>query len=153
MAASQPTSTSYGELYSNPASNHFGIADEEVLRGYIIMASLWRATHDPLSVDALHQNILAEFSRPVVAIGVFVADDESRTGRLKLLHGLHSFPRAPGLARDWMVTMGFRGRSLGLTFALLHLTKPSWLSRTTCSCPGLSTEYSNCSARSPGGTC
>jgi hypothetical protein len=92
MTAPPPTATNYGELYSSPACNPFGTEDEAVLRGYLAMDSLWRATHDPLSVEALHQNILADFCRPIGAIGVFVQDDESGTSRLKLPHGIHSFP-------------------------------------------------------------
>jgi hypothetical protein len=114
MAARPPTTTNYGELFSNPAFNHFGTEDEAVLQGYLAMDSLWRATHDPLSVEALHQNILADFCRPIGETGVFVQDEESGTGRIKLIHAIHSFPGAPGLIRDRMVTMGFEGEVSGV---------------------------------------
>jgi hypothetical protein len=45
---------------------------------------------------------------------VFVYDDESGTGRLKLLHGLHIFPGTPGDSRDWMVNMAFEGDMDGI---------------------------------------
>jgi hypothetical protein len=62
---------------------------------------------------------LADFSRPIGAIGVFVADDESDTGRLTLLRGLHNFPGSPGHSRDRMVTMGFEGDVYGLGICTL----------------------------------
>jgi hypothetical protein len=98
--ALQPTATMYEELYADPTKNQ---ANE-----------FWRSTHNPLTVEALHQNILADFSRPIKDIGVFVDDDESGTGRLKLLHGLHSFPGTPGHSRDRMVTMTFEGDVVGI---------------------------------------
>jgi hypothetical protein len=80
MAAPPPTATTYGELYSNPALNPFGNKAENTLLCFSSVNEVWRSTHEPLSVEALHQNILADFSRPIGAIGVFVADDESGTG-------------------------------------------------------------------------
>jgi hypothetical protein len=47
-------------------------------------------------------------------VGVLVYDDESGTGRLNLLHGLHSFPGTPGYSRDQMVTMAFEGDVAGI---------------------------------------
>jgi hypothetical protein len=40
----------------------------------------------PLTVGKLHQNIMADFSRPIGGIGVFVADKESASGTLQVLH-------------------------------------------------------------------
>jgi hypothetical protein len=80
---------------------------------------IWRSNHNPLSVAKLHQNILADFSRPIGDIGVFVTDDESNTGRLKLLHGLHNFPGSPWHSRDCMVTMGFEGDISGMDICTL----------------------------------
>jgi hypothetical protein len=49
---------------------------------------LWRSMHVvQLTVVALHQNILADFSRPVGVVGLFVQDDASGTGFLKFMHG------------------------------------------------------------------
>jgi hypothetical protein len=77
-------------------------------------------------VESPHQNILADFSRLIGVIGVFVADYESGTDRLKLLHGLQSFPGNPGYSRDRMAIMGFEGEVSGLdictvAFAPTHL--------------------------------
>jgi hypothetical protein len=71
-------------------------------------------THNSLSVEALHQNILADFSPPIGAVGVFVSDKASCSGCLKFLHDLHSFPGAPGHSRERMVTMGYEGDVSGL---------------------------------------
>jgi hypothetical protein len=70
--------------------------------------------HVYLPVAELHQHLLADFSRPIGDIGVFVADDESGTGHLKLLHWLHNFPGSPGRSPDRMATMGFGGDVSGL---------------------------------------
>jgi hypothetical protein len=67
-----------------------------------------------LTVEALHQNILVNFSRPIGAVGVFIYDDESGTGRLKLLHGLHIFLGTPVYSRDQMATMAFTGDGAGI---------------------------------------
>jgi hypothetical protein len=114
MAAILPTATTYEELYSDPANNPFGRDEEVVAVCYSEVNEFWRATSSPLTVDALHQNILADCSRPIGAVGVFVYDDESGIVRLKLLHGLHSFPGTPGDSRDRMVTMAFEGDVAGI---------------------------------------
>jgi hypothetical protein len=95
MAALPPTVTTYGELYADPANNPFGREEESVAAYYTEVNEFWRATHSPLTVEALHQNILADFSRPIGSVGVFVYDDELGTGRLKLLHGLQLYPAPP----------------------------------------------------------
>jgi hypothetical protein len=77
------------------------------------------STHNPLPVAELHQHILADFGRPIGAIGVFVTDDESGTDCLKLLHGQHNFPGSPGHSRDRMVTMGFEGDFYGMDICTL----------------------------------
>jgi hypothetical protein len=107
MAAIPPTATTYEELYSDPANNPFGKEEELVAVCYSEVNDFWRATHSPLTVDALHQNILADFSRPIGAVGNFFYEDESETSRLELLHGLHSSPGTPGYSRDPMMTMAF----------------------------------------------
>jgi hypothetical protein len=114
MAAIPPTATTYEELYSDPANNPFRKEEELVDLCYSEVNKFWRATHSPLTVEALHQNIHADFSRPIGALGVFVYDDESGTGRLKLKHGLHIFPGTPGYSRDRMVTMACEGDVAGI---------------------------------------
>jgi hypothetical protein len=114
MAAIPPTATTYEELYSYPANNPFGQDEEVVAVCYSEVNEFWRATHSPLTVDSLHQNILVDFSLSIGDVGIFVYDDKSGTGRLKLLHGLHSFPGTPGDSRDRMVTMAFEGDVAGI---------------------------------------
>jgi hypothetical protein len=67
-----------------------------------------------MTVEALHQNILTDFSRPVGALGIFVQDKSSATGVLNLVHGVHSFPGAPGQTRDRMTTLAFEGDVSGV---------------------------------------
>jgi hypothetical protein len=115
MAAIPPTATTYDELYSDPSSNSFGKEEDELVAlCYSEVNEFWRPNHSPLTVEALHQNILADFSPLLGAVDVFVYDDASGTGRLKLLHGLHSFPGTPGYSRDRMVTMAFEGDVTGI---------------------------------------
>jgi hypothetical protein len=107
MTALPPTDTTYEELYAYPTKNPFGKEEDLVSLCYSEVNEFWRANHSPLTVEELHQNILADFSRLIGAVGVFVDDDESGTGWLKLMHGLHSFPGTSGHSRDHMVTMAF----------------------------------------------
>jgi hypothetical protein len=116
--------TYYEELYVDRASNPFVTDDKRVILCYSEVNEMWRSTHNnPLSV--LWPNftntfyILADLSRPIGAIGVFVADDESDIGHLKLLHDLHNFPGPPGHSSDRMVTMGFEGDVSGLDICTL----------------------------------
>jgi hypothetical protein len=114
MAALPPTATTYEELYADPTKNPFRKEEVLVAICYSEVNKFWRATHIPLTVEALHQNILAVFSRPIGAVGVFVDDDESGTDRLKLVNGLHSFPGTPGRSHEHMVTMAFEGGVAGI---------------------------------------
>jgi hypothetical protein len=57
-------------------------------------------------------------------------DDESGIGRLKLMHGLHSFPGTPGHSRDRMVTMAFEGDVAGIDIRTVAFD-PSQLEVTT----------------------
>jgi hypothetical protein len=92
MAAIPPTATTYEELYADPTKSPFVREEDLVSLCYSEVNELWRATLSPLTVEALHQNILADFSRPIGSIGVFVDDKESGTGRMKFFHDPYSFP-------------------------------------------------------------
>jgi hypothetical protein len=83
----------------------------------------------PLSSEALLQNILADFSRPIGGIGIFVPDGDSPTGILKLLHGLASYPGTPGRSRDRVKVFGYEGDVSGVDISTvafssqqLHIT-------------------------------
>jgi hypothetical protein len=86
MAGTPPTPLTYGELYSDPTKNPFGIDDDDKEVCYSGMYQVWRATSAPMTTATLHRNVLADFSRPIGGIGIFVADDESPTNILKFLH-------------------------------------------------------------------
>jgi hypothetical protein len=81
---------------------------------YAAIYEVWRSMLNPMTVETLHQNILADFSRPVGALGIFVQDAGSATGVLKLVHGVHSFPGAPGQTRYRMTTLAFEGDVSGI---------------------------------------
>jgi hypothetical protein len=109
MEAPPPTALSYSELYAYAARNPFGLDEERKDMCYVAIYEVWRSTLNPMTVEALHQNILADFSRLVGALGIFVQDEGSANGVLKLVHGVHSFPGAPGQTRDRMTTLAFEG--------------------------------------------
>jgi hypothetical protein len=71
-------------------------------------------THAPLTSEALLQNVLADFSRPIGGIRVFVPDEDSPIGILKLLHGMASFPGTPGYHHDHMTVFGYEGGVSGV---------------------------------------
>jgi hypothetical protein len=96
-------------LYSDPVKNLFGLENEKKEICYSSIYQLWRATNAPLTVEALHENVLADFHRPVGGIDIFVADDESSTGILKFLHRVESFPGTPGHSRDRMMSFCYEG--------------------------------------------
>jgi hypothetical protein len=109
MAGTPPTPLTYGELYSDPAKNPFGTDDYDKEVCYSGMYQVWRATSAPLTTAILHRNVLADFSRPIGGIRIFVADDESPTGILKFLHRVDSFPGRPGHSRDRMASLCYEG--------------------------------------------
>jgi hypothetical protein len=114
MMVPPPTAPIYIELYEDTIKNPFGEEEEERDICYGAIYEVWRSTHAPLSSETLLQNNLAEFSRPIGVIGVFVPDQESPTGILKLLHGLASFPGTPGRPRDRMKVFRYGGYVSGL---------------------------------------
>jgi hypothetical protein len=75
MAGTLSTPLTYSELYSDPSKNPFGTEDERKEICYSGIYQVCRATSAPMTVATLHQDILADFSRPIGGIGIFVADD------------------------------------------------------------------------------
>jgi hypothetical protein len=102
MAAPHSISTNYIELYSETTNNSFGTEEAEKDLCYEALYDVLRATTRALTVDVLVQNILADFSRPIGGIGVFVPDGTSITGVLEAMHVLTSCPGIPDQSRDWM---------------------------------------------------
>jgi hypothetical protein len=62
-----------------------------------------------LAEDVLLQNILADFSRPIGGLGIFVPDGSSPTGVLRIIHGIQLFPGIPGRSRNRLKTFAFEG--------------------------------------------
>jgi hypothetical protein len=109
MMVHPPTALTYSELCADTSKNPFGEEEEERDICYGAIYEVWRSTSAPLASEALLQNVLADFSRPIGGIGGFVPDGDSPTGILKLVHGLASFPGTPGRPRDHMTVFGYKG--------------------------------------------
>jgi hypothetical protein len=78
------------------------------------MFEVFRAEGLPLDEAELLQNIQADFCRPIGGIGVFVPDETSPTGVLRVLHGIQLFPGIPGQSRDLLKTFAFEGDVVGV---------------------------------------
>jgi hypothetical protein len=104
----------YSELYADPVRNICGTEDERNEVCCSGMYQVWRATTAPITVATLYQNVLADFSRPIGGIGIFVADEEPPTGILKFLHHVESFPGTPCHSRDIMVPLCYKGDVSGV---------------------------------------
>jgi hypothetical protein len=109
MTGTRPHNLTYCELYSDPANNSFGTSEEELEACTRVAYRVFRATGLPLAEDVLLQNILADFSRPIGGLGIFVPDGSSPTGVLRIIHGIHLFPGLPGRSRDRLKTFAFEG--------------------------------------------
>jgi hypothetical protein len=89
----------------------------------------WRSSTDPLKVEELHRNGVADLSRSIGCVVAFVADKDSPSGSLRMLHSFQSFPGFPEKSRDRMqlfctdggvegvdmATVGFDANQLGIT--------------------------------------
>jgi hypothetical protein len=117
MAVPHAIAITYRELYSEPANNPFGLDKTMKDSGYEAVYDVWRAASGALEVDVLLQNILADCSRPIGGIGVFVSDGTSSTGVLEVLHGVSVYPGVPGQARDRMKVFASLGDVEGVDVA------------------------------------
>jgi hypothetical protein len=117
MAAPHAITITYRELYSEPANNPFGMEESVKDAGYEAVYEVWRDTAGALEVDVLLQNILADCSRPIGGIGVFVSDGSSSTGVLEVMHGVSIYPGVPGQARDQMKIFASVGDVEGVDIA------------------------------------
>jgi hypothetical protein len=109
MTGTHPRNLTYCELYSDPANNPFGTSEEDLEACTRVAYQVFRATGLPLAKYVLLQNILADFSRPIGGLGIFVPDGSSPTGVLRIIHGIQLFPGLPGLSRDRLKTFAFEG--------------------------------------------
>jgi hypothetical protein len=109
MTGTRPHNLTYCELYSDPADNPFGTSEEDLEACTRAAYQVFRATGLPLAEDALLQNILVDFSRPIGGLGIFVPDGSSPTGVLHIIHGIQLFPGLPGRSRDRLKIFAFKG--------------------------------------------
>jgi hypothetical protein len=141
MTVPHAIAVTYRELYSEPANNPFGLEEAGKDSGYEAVYEVWRETSGALEVDVLLQNILADCSRTIGGIGVFVLDGTSSSGVLEVLHGVSIYPGVPGKARDCMkifaslgdvegvdvATVAFDSKQLSIT---LDVLVPGSINRT-----------------------
>jgi hypothetical protein len=80
MVGTHPIVLNYQELYGEPSNNPCGVNEEEKEDCRQVVYDMGRATTVPVKVDALLQHILADFSRPIGCIGLFMMDKDSPSG-------------------------------------------------------------------------
>jgi hypothetical protein len=114
MAGTLPIALNYQELYGAPTSDPFGSSEEENEDCCQAVYEVWRATNEPLKVDVLLQNIMADFNRPIGCIFGYFADQDSPPGCLRLMHSFKSFSSEPGQSRDWMQAFCSEGDIRGM---------------------------------------
>jgi hypothetical protein len=86
----------FGQRYNNHARNPLGSDADEVSEAIRIIYAEWRAEDAAPKNTELEDDILADFSLPIGAVGMFVADGSSPTGRLKLFHGFERYTGSVG---------------------------------------------------------
>jgi hypothetical protein len=123
MAGMRTIALSYQELYGEPANDPFGSSEEGNEDCCRAVYDVWRTTTNPLEVKTLLQNVLADCSRPIGCIVVFVADQDSPSGWLHLLHSFHSFPGEPSQSRDRMQAFCFEGDVRGVDIVTVGFNK------------------------------
>jgi hypothetical protein len=62
---------------------------------------------------------MVDFSMPIGGIGVFVADKESASGTLQVLHSAQSYLVYPGVSRDLLTNFLSKGDVDGLDIAIV----------------------------------
>jgi hypothetical protein len=95
MVTIQPIPLTYCELFAEPASNPFGAEEEEAAACIASVYLNWRTTSELPDVDAVEDDLISDFSRPIGGIGMFAQHERSATGVLEVLHGFQMFPGVP----------------------------------------------------------
>jgi hypothetical protein len=109
MAAITPALT-FGALFRDPAANPLGTTDMDLRAAYRVIYAQYRVEDSPLAVEELEQAILTDFLEPIRAVGIMVADSESKTSHLKLTHGYARYSSRAGQANvDRSATSCFEG--------------------------------------------
>jgi hypothetical protein len=124
MSVPLPYKLTYSELYGDATMNHFGT---ETKAGYGAVFHIWRVETRPPTVDIVLEDVVADFSRPIGGIGVFVEDDESATGHLEVAHGIQPYHGIPGRhTQDHKIPFGFAGDITGVDITTVALDKAQW---------------------------
>jgi hypothetical protein len=109
MAAIIPACT-FGALFRDPAANPLGITDTDLWDAYRVIYLQYRVEDSPTTVKELEQEILTDFLEPIGALGIMVADSESKTVHLKITHGYARYSSRAGHANiDRGATFCFEG--------------------------------------------
>jgi hypothetical protein len=109
MATIAPALT-FGALFRDPTANPLGTTDTDLRAAYREIYDQYRVEDSPLTVAELEQEILTDFIEPIGAVGIMVADSESKTGHLKVTHGYARYASRAGQANvDRGATFCFEG--------------------------------------------
>jgi hypothetical protein len=115
MAGTRPTFLTFEEFYSEPTNNPFGTTGLDVVAGVNNVNAGWRLANRPPSIKEVHLNMLADFSTPIGAVGIFVQGGGSVTGEFQVLHGIQNFPGLPGRpSADRRQTFAYLGEVVGI---------------------------------------
>jgi hypothetical protein len=121
MAVPLPVTLTYGELYEDAALNPFG---SDTKAGYRAVFHSWRVETRPSTVERVLEDVVADFSRPIGGIRVFVKDDESAWGHLEVAHGIQPYHGIPGRhTQDRKIPFGFEGDVTGVDISTVALDK------------------------------
>jgi hypothetical protein len=124
MAVPLPSKLTYSELYGDATTNPF---DMETKADYGAVFHSSRVKTRPPTVDRVLEDVLADFSRPICGIGVFVEDDESKTGHLEVARGIQPYHGIPGRhTQDRKIPFGFEGDATGVNIATVAMDKTQW---------------------------
>jgi hypothetical protein len=130
MTGTQPAYLTFEEYHAEPANNPFGLSEGDSFSGIAGVYAGWRVVRRPTNTKEDHLNILADFTSPVGAIGVFVQGGGSPTGLLQVLHGVQNFPGLSGLpglpgrpSVDRRQTFAYLGEVVGIDAVTVAFNK------------------------------
>jgi hypothetical protein len=91
-----------------------------------VFHSLRVETRSP-TADRVLEDMVADFSRPIGGIGVFVEDEGSATGHFDVAHGIQPYHGIPEPhTQDRKIQFGFEGDVTGVDIATVALDKTQW---------------------------
>jgi hypothetical protein len=91
MAGTRPAYLTFEEYHAEPTNNPFGLSEGDIVSGIAGIYSGWIVTSRTPNIKEVHLKILADFTSPVGAVGVFVQGAGSTTGLLQVIHGRQKF--------------------------------------------------------------